>query len=59
MIHKSMSFLFLKSLSQQCSIWDKVFKNGPIEICGTQPLSRPYHFKFFKAVFHKFHLVHP
>ena len=27
-----------------CNIWDKVFKNGPSEIC----LSRPYPFKFFK-----------
>ena len=36
-------------------MWDKVFKNGPSEICGRQPLknifclSRPYHFKFFKG----------
>ena len=39
-------------------IWDKVFKNGPSNICGRQPfknlkgyglLSRPYHFKFFKG----------
>ena len=36
--------------------WVKVFKNGPNNICGEQPLktwsemvflSRPYHFKFF------------
>ena len=39
------------------NIWDKVFKNGPSEICGRQPLknlvmvclNRPYHFKFFKG----------
>ena len=45
-----------------CFIWDKVFKNGPSDICGRQPLknlkSRPYHFRFLKAVFHKFYLVH-
>ena len=39
-------------------LWDKVFKNGTIKICGRQPpkilrdmdvLSRPYPFKFFKG----------
>ena len=39
------------------NIWDKVFKNGPNEVCERQHLkhlndmvclSRPYHFKFFK-----------
>ena len=39
--------------------WDKIFKNGPSEICGRQPLkyfkcdmvslSRPCHFEFFKG----------
>ena len=38
--------------------WDKVFKNGPNEICGRQPLknlkwndlfSRPCHFRLFKG----------
>ena len=30
-------------------MWDKLFKNGPSEICGRHPLkSRPYPFKFFK-----------
>ena len=47
--------------------WDKLFKSGKIIICGKQPLkiwrdlvclSRPYPFKFFKTVFHKFYLVH-
>ena len=31
-------------MDQECSI----FKNGPSEICGIHPLSRPYHFKVFK-----------
>ena len=38
--------------------WDEVFKNGPSEVCGGQPLiilddmvclGRPYHFKIFKG----------
>ena len=35
-------------------IWVKVFKNGPIKICGRQPLKN---FKsiFLKAAFHKFY----
>ena len=49
------------------SIWDKVFKNGPNEICRRQPLKNLMclvcladHItsNFLKAVFHKFHLVH-
>ena len=28
-----------------CLKWDKLFKNGPIKICG----GRPYHVKFFKG----------
>ena len=38
-------------------IWDKVFKNGPNEICGRQPLKN-LSWNFLKAVFHKFYLVH-
>ena len=34
--------------------WDKVFKNGPSEICGSQSLNCS---NFLKAVFHKYHLV--
>ena len=30
-------------------MWVKVFKDGPIKICGRQPLGRPYHFTFFKG----------
>ena len=29
-------------------IWDKVVKNEPTKIYGREPLSRSYHFKFFK-----------
>ena len=31
--------------------WDKVFKNGPREVCRRQPLKnlKWYHFKFFKG----------
>ena len=42
-------------------IWGKVFKNGPSEICGRQPLKNLKeltHSNFSKAVFHKFYLVH-
>ena len=28
----------LKGLLRNRNIWDKVFKNGPIKICGRQPL---------------------
>ena len=40
--------------------WDKVFKNGPIKICGGQPFKN-LEFEisdFLKAVFRKFYLVH-
>ena len=39
-----------------CSIWDKVFKNGPSKVCGRQGLKNlkwygllTYHLKFFKG----------
>ena len=40
--------------------WDKVFRNGPSEICGRQPLKNLSHIpsNLLKAVFHKFYLVH-
>ena len=48
--------------------WDKVFKNGPSEIFGRQPLKKLKGYglreadhtpsNFLKAVFHKFYLVH-
>ena len=42
--------------------WEKVFKKGPREICGAQPLKNLKRYglpkpNFLKAVFHKFHLV--
>ena len=49
-------------------IWGKVFKNGPSEICGKQPLKNMKWYgllrltflsaDFLKAVFHKFYFVH-
>ena len=49
-------------------IWDKVFKNGPREICGWHPLKNLNWYDtpkqtiryeiFLKAVFHIFYLVH-
>ena len=45
-------------------IWDKVFKNGPSEICGTQPLKNLKEYdlltysNFLKTAFHKFYLIH-
>ena len=27
-----------RAFDTACTIWDKVFKNGPSEICGRQPL---------------------
>ena len=46
------------------SIWDKVFKNGPSNICGTQALKNLKEYgllqaehtssKFLNAVYHKF-----
>ena len=44
-------------------IWNKVFKNGPSEICGRHPLKNLKWYGLFitsiflKAVFHKFHSV--
>ena len=66
---KSYCDYFLSDLKDK---GDKIFKNGPNRICGLQPLknseviwsiltdhkNRPDHFKFLKAVFHKFYLVH-
>ena len=46
-------------------IWDKIFKNGPSEICERQHLKnfkwpRQFQFKFLKGsffkIFHKFYL---
>ena len=28
----------VQELSNHCDIWDKIFKNGPSEMCGRQPL---------------------
>ena len=49
-------------------IWNKVFKNGPSEICGRQSLKNLKRYGlpkaghipsiFLKAVFHEFYLVH-
>ena len=38
-------------------IWDKVFANGSSKICGRQPV-KYLKFKFLKAVFSKFNLIH-
>ena len=37
---------------------DKVFKNGPSEICGRKPLKNLKGYGLLKVYFHKFHLVH-
>ena len=45
-------FSFLKSTVICCNtIQDKVFKNGPSKVCGSQPLKdlKGYPFKFFKG----------
>ena len=47
------SCYYRKSLDRKGSVtWVKVFKNGPSEICGRQPLNNLkclYHFKYFKS----------
>ena len=56
--------MYKRSEQTQRRIWDKVFKNGPGRICGSQPLKnlKGYrllkqmisHSNFLKAAFHKF-----
>ena len=58
----------LKIFEVPNNIWDKVFKNGPSKICGTQPLKNLNWYglpkadytpsNFLKAVFQKSYLVH-
>ena len=60
--------LFLIPGEIQSRIWDRVFKNEPSKICGRQhlkdlkvyglPKQTIYSFKFLRAVFHKFYLIH-
>ena len=59
------SGVFLTVQTAVSSIWDRVFKNGPGKICGRQPLkfggiwsADHIHSNFWKAVVHKFYLVH-
>ena len=54
MIKTSFNVVFV--ITKSLRIWDKVFKNGPSEICGRHPLNSLQ--VFLKSVFHKFHLVH-
>ena len=38
--------------------WDRLFKSGPSNISEKQPLSRPYHIKFFKGYLPHISLSH-
>ena len=66
--HDKIKFFLKKAMLLLQNTWDKVFKNGPSEIFGRQPLKKLKGYglreadhtpsNFLKAVFHKFYLVH-
>ena len=54
--------MLLNTLTTSPNIWDKVFRNGPSEVCGKQLLKNLKGYGLLKhavlkAVFHIFHLV--